>query len=126
MVYGEIDELVPARKIGGRAKLGLRFTQVRSGEAEADIAASFRKESQSQTRKDAATIGGATAGGALLGRIIGHKEGKEADGTAVGAVVGAAVGTVAAARNKPPEVALPAGTTIVVSLSTPVDVPVRG
>lgn len=124
-VAGKVISAVPSKRIGGRAKLNLEFTSLElpSG-GEAPIDASFYAQAKSQTKKDATTIGGATAGGALLGRIIGHNDGKEADGTAIGAVVGAAVGTGIAASNRGQEVTIPAGTTMQIRLDSPVTVSV--
>jgi hypothetical protein len=125
-VVGRIVEAVPAKKIGGTARLNLEFTELelRSG-ADSPISASYHSKAKSQVKKDAATIGGATAGGAILGRIIGHKEGEEARGTAIGAVVGGAVGTGIAASNRGQEVTIPEGMTVQIELDSPLTVSVR-
>ncbi len=101
VVSGSVLEVIPAKKIGAGAQMSLEFTRVRllSGD-EYPISAMFTDASEGAKKKDAATIGGAAAGGALLGRIIGHKKDDEAGGTAIGAVVGAAVGTAIAANNE--------------------------
>jgi hypothetical protein len=59
-------------------------------------------------------IGGAVAG-AILGKVLGGS-GKS---TAVGAAAGAAAGTIAAARSGKVDRCLPAGSTITVTLSSP-------
>jgi len=71
-----------------------------------------------QTSKDAATIGGATAGGALLGRLLDKKHGTK--GTLIGAVVGAAVGTAIASQNEGDPVTLDPGAVIGLTLEEPV------
>ncbi len=126
VVTGRVAQAVPSKKIGGRARLGLEFTRLAlpSG-GETQVAASFHSQGKSQTKKDAATIGGAAAGGALLGRIIGHDRGQEADGTVVGAVAGAAIGTGIAASNRGQDVTLAEGSTIRVQLDLPAKVPLR-
>lgn len=125
VVVGKVVEAVPAKKIGGTARLNLEFTQLEltSGD-ESPMSASYYSKAKSQVKKDAATIGGATAGGAILGRIIGHKRGSEAKGTAIGAVVGGAVGTGIAASNKGQEVTIPEGMTVQIELDSPVTVTV--
>jgi hypothetical protein len=127
IVYGRVVDAQPSKRIGGRARLNLDFTSLRTpaGE-EVPIAAAFHGLAKSQTKKDAATIGGATAGGAVIGRILGHKDGKEADGTGIGAAVGAAVGTGIAASNRGQEVVLAGGATLELRLDAPVTVPVEG
>ena len=119
-VTGRVTQAVRSKKIGGRARLGLEFTglELPSGEA-STISGAFYREGKSQTKKDAATIGGAAAGGAILGRVIGHDRGKEADGTAVGAIVGAAVGTGIAASNRGQDIVLPEGTRLSIRLDAP-------
>ena len=120
-VTGRVTQAVRSKKIGGRARLGLELTglELPSGET-STISAAFYREGKSQTKKDAATIGGAAAGGAILGRVIGHDRGKEADGTAVGAIVGAAVGTGIAASNRGQDIVLPQGTKLSIRLDAPV------
>jgi hypothetical protein len=120
-VTGRVTQAVRSKKIGGRARLGLELTglELPSGET-STISGAFYREGKSQTKKDAATIGGAAAGGAILGRVIGHDRGKEADGTAVGAIVGAAVGTGIAASNRGQDIVLPQGTKLSIRLDAPV------
>jgi hypothetical protein len=122
-VHGNVVEAIPAKKVGGRAKLNLQFTSLTlpSGK-QAPIVASFYEQGKSQVKKDAATIGGAAGGGAVLGRIIGHQNDKDTEGTAIGAVVGAAVGTAIAATNQAQQVTIPSGTTIDIQLDTAVKV----
>jgi hypothetical protein len=98
-VQGQVVEVRAGKKIGGQAKLALGFQTLRlpSGD-ELAIQSSIEFVGKKQTGKDAATIGGSAAGGAILGRVLGGDDKDKA--TAIGAVVGAAVGTAVAANNK--------------------------
>jgi hypothetical protein len=106
------------KKIGGRARIGLEFhtLELTSGRTAA-IHTTFSEQGKSETKKDAATIGGATAGGALLGRII-DQENKD-NGLLIGAVVGAAAGTAIAAKTEGKEIVIPSGTEIILQLDQP-------
>jgi hypothetical protein len=124
-VLGTVVEAVPTKKIGGKASLNLQFTALRLASGhEVPLAARFMMEGKKQTGKDAATIGGATAGGAVLGRIIGHQGDHGEDGTSIGAVVGAAVGTAIAATNERDPVQIPSGTVVGIRIESPVQLPV--
>jgi len=119
---GTVTEAVPQKKIGGTSKLTIAFDTLRMQSGETiPMAATFAFVGKSQTGKDAATIGGSAAGGALLGKILGGKS-KDA---AIGAVVGGAVGTAVAAKNKGDVLELPAGSVLNVTLETPVDITIR-
>ena len=121
-VLGTVTEAVPAKRIGGQARLALSFTHLRLATGETiPIAATFAEAAKSQTGKDAATIGGSAAGGAILGRVI--DRGDRTRGTVLGAVVGGAIGTAIAAQTPGEEVRIAAGTVIEVRLTAPVTVP---
>lgn len=116
-ISGEVLEAVSTKKIGGTARLDLEFNELRTASGAAyPVSAVFLAEGKKQTKKDAATIGGAAAGGALLGRIIGHQKDKDTEGTAIGAVVGAAVGTAIAATNETDPVTFVPGTVVDIRL----------
>ena len=108
IVAGQVTEVQPAKKIGGRARLVLEFDTLRltSGD-EIAIRSSIEYVGKKQTGKDAATIGGAAAGGAILGRVLGGDNRDK--GTVLGAVVGAAIGTAVAAKNKTDPVLIESG-----------------
>ena len=122
-VSGQVVEARGLRKIGGRALLRVVFDSVDLPAGDAPIHASWGREGKSETKKDVATIGGATAGGALLGRVL-NKD-NEARGTAVGAIVGGAAGTAIAAGTKGEEVVLASGTQLKLRLDSPVTVKVE-
>lgn len=120
-VVGVVTEAVAARKVGGRAKLAIKFTDlVLPSGGTVPIRASFVEEGRSQTGKDAATIGGAAAGGAVLGRILNRKD--RSKGTVIGAVIGAAAGTILASRTPGEEVVIPEGTVVNLKLDDGVEV----
>lgn len=123
IVKGSVTEAVPLKKIGGSARLALEFNRLElpSGEA-VPIAAAFSRAGKSETAKDAGTIAGATAGGALLGRLLSKKD--KDKGTVIGAVVGGAAGTAVAAKTKGEEVEIPAGTALDIELSEPAKITV--
>lgn len=123
-VVGVVGEAVPLRKVGGQAKLTLRFTDLvlPSGNT-VPIHASFVGEGRSETRKDAATIGGAAAGGAILGRVL--SKGNRSRGAVIGAIIGAAAGTAIASRTPGEEVTIDRGTAVDLKLDDAVDVRVR-
>ena len=120
-VTGEVTEAQDLKAIGGTAKLGLSFSRLDlpSGRT-TPIQASFAEQGKSETKKDAATIGGAAAGGALLGQVIGG--GSRAKRALIGAAVGAAAGTVIASQTKGQEVEIPAGTELQIQLTQPTEV----
>jgi hypothetical protein len=94
---GIVISVVPQKKIGGQARIALSFDRLELPWGEAlPIQASLDIEGEPQKKKDAATIGGAAAGGAVLGRVLANKKGK---GTAIGAIIGAAVGAAVASEN---------------------------
>lgn len=115
-ILGTVTEAQPLKEIGGQARLALSFNRlVLPGGQEVGITTSFAEAGRSETKKDAATIGGSAAAGALLGRILGGK-GDRKKGTVIGAIVGAAVGTAVASRTPGEPVEIPAGTVVNLSL----------
>lgn len=120
-VVGEVTEAVPLRKVGGRAKLAVRFTDlVLPTGSSVPIDASFVGQGRSETGRDAATIGGAAAGGAILGRVL--NKGDRSKGAVIGAILGAAVGTAVASRTPGEEVTFDDGAVVDLKLDTPVEV----
>lgn len=120
-VIGVVTEAVPTRKVGGRAKLAVNFTDlVLPSGGTVPIQASFVEEGRSQTGKDAATIGGSAAGGAVLGRILNRKD--RSKGAVIGAIIGAAAGTILASRTPGEEVVIPEGTVVNLKLDDGVEI----
>lgn len=123
-ILGQVTEAVPTRKVGGQAKLALRFTDlVLPSGATVPIDASFVQQGRSETGRDAARIGGGAAAGAILGRVLG--KGNRSKGAVIGAIIGAAAGTAIASKTPGEEVVIPAGTAVSLKLDNSVDVKVR-
>ena len=123
-IVGVVTEAVPLGKVGGRAKLGLKFTDlVLPNGRTVPIDASLVQQGSNETRRDAATIGGAAAGGAILGRVLNKKD--RSKGTIIGAIIGAAAGAVLASRNGE-EVVIPEGTRVDLKLDDELEVRARG
>ena len=121
LVHGTVTEAVPAKKIGGQARLALSFDHLKLATGEQiPIAAAFAVATKSQTGKDAATIGGAAAGGAVLGNVLDKKN--RTRGTVLGAVIGGAVGTAVAANSPGEEVVIAAGSVIEIRLTRPITI----
>ena len=119
-IHGTVTEAEPAKKIGGRARLSLQFESLSlpSG-ATYPIGAMFSQAGRSQNAKDAAIIGGATLGGAVLGKQVGGDT-----GTIIGAVAGGIGGAFAAKKTKGKPVEIPAGTVMILELTQPVTIDV--
>ncbi len=123
-ILGEVIEAVSPRRIGGQAKLELRFTDlVLPSGATVPIEASFVQQGRNETGRDAATIGGGAAAGAILGRVL--KKGDRSKGSVIGAIIGAAAGAVIASRTPGEEVVIPRGTVVGVKLDDSVRVRVQ-
>jgi type IV secretory pathway VirB10-like protein len=123
-ILGEVTEAVPLRKVGGQAKLALRFTDlVLPSGTTVPIDASFVQQGRSETGKDAATIGGGAAAGAILGRVLG--KGNRSKGAVIGAIIGAAAGTAIASKTLGEEVVIPEGTVVSLKLDESVQVKVQ-
>ena len=123
-ILGEVVEAVSPRRVGGQAKLELRFTDlVLPSGATVPIEASFVQKGRNETGRDAATIGGGAAAGAILGRVL--KKGDRSKGSVIGAIIGAAAGAVIASRTPGEEVVIPKGTRMGVRLDDSVRVRIR-
>jgi hypothetical protein len=116
---GVVTDAVGARRVGGKARLTVKFTDlVLPSGSTLPLHASFLEEGKSRAGRDAATIGGSTAGGALLGRILSNGS----RGTILGALVGAVVGTAIASNTAGEEVVIPEGSVISLKLDQPLAV----
>ncbi|HXV77919.1 MAG TPA: hypothetical protein VD788_16530 [Candidatus Polarisedimenticolaceae bacterium] len=118
-VSGQVAEVKSGRKIGGRSRVVLEFDTLELPEGDRfPVRSTIEYAGKSQTGKDAATIGGSTAGGAILGRVLGGDDKDKS--TAIGAVVGAAVGTAVAAKNGTDSVVIQTGDVAELLLYEPV------
>jgi type IV secretory pathway VirB10-like protein len=120
-VVGEVTQAQSTRRVGGRAVLGLRFSDLvlPTGET-VPLAASLVEQGRSETGRDAATIGGGAAAGAILGRIF--NKGDKGRGAILGAILGAAAGTAVAARTPGEEVTIPEGAVLTLRLDDEIEV----
>ncbi|MEO6195893.1 MAG: TrbI/VirB10 family protein, partial [Thermoanaerobaculia bacterium] len=123
-ILGEVTDAQPLKRVGGQARLALKFTDLvlPSGKT-VPIDASFVQEGRSETRRDAATIGGAAAGGAVLGRIL--NKGNRSRGSVLGAIIGAAAGTAIASKTPGEEVIINEGSVVGLRLDDSVRVRVQ-
>jgi type IV secretory pathway VirB10-like protein len=120
-VVGEVTAATPGKKIGGQARLTLKITDLvlPTGKT-VPIDATIVQEGRGKGGRDAATIGGAAAGGAVLGRILGGAD--RGKGGVIGALIGAAAGAVIAAHTPAEQVVVPQGTALGLRLDQPVEV----
>jgi hypothetical protein len=122
LVQGSVMEVERGGKVRERAKLGVRFhTVVLADGTRLNIKTdSVVREGTSPTNESAAKIGGAAAGGAILGAILGGGK-----GAVLGGAIGAAGGTAATMAGKPNPAVLAAGSTVSVRVQQPVTVTVE-
>jgi hypothetical protein len=119
---GSVTLVERGGKIKERARLGVRFhTLVLADGTEVRIVTEpvFR-EGESPSGESARKIGGAAAGGAILGAILGGGK-----GAILGGAAGAAGGTAATMAGGRNAATLPAGTVLTVRLASPVSVDVE-
>jgi hypothetical protein len=118
IISGTVTEAKPAKKVGGRSTLSLDFDllELPSGHSY-PVSVVFSQRGKSSTGRDAAIIGGATIGGAIVGHQVDDDKGKE-----IGAVVGAIAGTVAASQTRAKPVEIEPGTVMTLELNEPLRV----
>ena len=124
-LYGTVTDVQGLRRVGGRARLAVRFDSVElPNGTRAPMYAAWSAQGRNETGRDAATIGGGAAGGAVLGRVLSRGR-RQDERTAQGAAVGAVIGTVIAARNqRNGQVELATGATVDLTLSDSVRITV--
>jgi hypothetical protein len=123
-VSGFITSARRSGKVKGRAYVAMRFsTLTRRGESE-----NYRIQTRSIGRlapatkdKDAVKIGAPALGGALVGGLVGGGK-----GAAIGAAAGGGAGTAVVLNTRGEEVRIGRGQTVLVRLTQPVRVRVRG
>jgi hypothetical protein len=126
-VNGVVTDATRSGRVKGRAHVALRFDSIVPAGA-AGEGTRYRMETTAvgrtaaaQKKRDAMEIGGATAGGALIGAIAGGKK-----GALIGGAVGGGAGTGVVLSQRGKEVRLPKGTPLTLKLSEPLTVKVRG
>lgn len=116
-VIGSVTLVERGGKIKERARLGVRFhTIVFADGSEQPIRTEpIYREGDSPSGESAKKIGGAAAGGAILGAIIGGGK-----GALIGGAAGAAGGTAATMAGDRNAATLPAGAVVTVRLAEPI------
>jgi hypothetical protein len=120
-VSGAVTEALRSARVKGRARVGIRFDNVRvADESYAIRTAAITREAAGQMKKDTMKVGIPAATGAVLGGILGGGK-----GAAIGAGVGGGGGAAYVMSERGPEVSLGRGATVSVRLSEPLKVRVR-
>ena len=118
---GRVVDAVSSGRLNKPARLELTLTSVEAGGSSYDIDTSDTQRSgKSHTKRNVIFIGGGTAGGALIGGLIGGGK-----GALIGGALGAGGGTAAAAATGKKEITLPAETRLSFSLAKPVTIKVK-
>jgi hypothetical protein len=116
-VLGTVTMVERGGKMKERARLGVRFhTVVLAGGLHVPLRTEpILREGESPSGESARKIGGAAAGGAVLGAIIGGRK-----GAAIGGAAGAGAGTAAVMAGDRNAATLPSGTIVTARLAAPV------
>ncbi len=123
-LLGEVTEAGFPRRLGGRAILAVRFTDlVLPSGATLPVQASYSQEGPNRSKRSAAIVGGTAAGGAIVGHNVNRDN--RSRGTLVGALIGAAVGSAVAANTQGPPAVIPGDSVIHVRLRRSVAVRVQ-
>lgn len=101
-------------KIGGRAKLTLRFDSVTISGDSIPIDADFAAIGKNERLKDIALIGGGTIAGVVIGEEI-----HEGEGGIIGGIVGGVAGALGAKKTQGRPVVVSAGTELTLRLLSP-------
>lgn len=120
-LWGQVTDVRSERKIASTARLELSFQEMELPTGQlVPIQSKLMLEGAKQKKKDAATIGGSAAGGAILGRAMSKKR-KKGKGTVIGAILGAAVGAAVAKENKGDPVVVEPGQNALLQLGAPAE-----
>jgi hypothetical protein len=116
---GRIVELARSGRVKGRAVMAVELNQLATADGQRiDIKTdTFRKEAESEVKKDALKTGAAAGLGALIGAIAGGGK-----GAAIGAGVGGAGGAAGTMATRGKAVELPSETRLTFRLKEPVTV----
>jgi hypothetical protein len=119
-VAGYVSTAVRPGRVKGRARVSVRFTELRlanGGERYAIRTRPWVAVAPATKKKDALTIGAPAAGGAIVGGILGGKK-----GAGIGALAGGGGGTAVVLATRGKDVRVGRGATLAVRLSTPLTV----
>ena len=118
-VTGTIENVVDSGKLGRRAELKFRLTDLETRSGNVPIRTSaYERLGDSHTKRDIGYIAGGAAVGAILGQVLG----KDTDSTLKGAAAGAAAGTGVAAVTGDLDFTIDAGRTVAFTLEEPLRV----
>jgi hypothetical protein len=122
-VLGTVTMVERGGKMKERARLGVRFhTVVLAGGLHVPVRTeTIVREGEPPAGESARKIGGAAAGGAILGAILGGGK-----GAAIGGAAGAGAGTAVVMAGDRNAATLPAGTAVTARLSAPVVLELEG
>lgn len=118
--HGVITAVEESGRVKGRASMAMEITSIKTVDGWKNVTGTMVAGvlvAPGTKKRDAATIAGGTAAGAVLGEIIGDRPG-------LGAAIGGAAGTGVVLSTKGKEVELPAGTRIEFRLQAPLEVAV--
>jgi len=127
IVRGQVTQVQKSGRVGETAVLNLAFSSVSFGGKSYALDASV--QSANPERKSRESTGeqvGKAAAGAAAGAILGRILGKDTKSTVKGAVIGAAAGTAIAMGTADVDAVLPAGSTMVIRVDSPVTVTETG
>ena len=119
-VTGYVSTAVRPGRVKGRARVSVRFTELRlanGGERYAIRTRPWVAVAPATKKKDALTIGAPAAGGAIVGGILGGKK-----GAGIGALAGGGGGTAVVLATRGKDVRVGRGATLAVRLSAPLTV----
>lgn len=119
-VGGSVVDVRRSGKVKGRARVAMRFTNLRTPDGDETYAIRtgvISRQAPGTKRKDAAKIAIPAAGGAIIGGIAGGKK-----GAAIGSAVGGGAGTAVVLTTRGKEVRLGPGAAISARLVQPLTV----
>ncbi len=120
-VSGYVSEVRRSGRVKGRARIGVRFTDLRVRDDRYRIRTqAVARQAPGTKTADATKIGIGAGAGAVVGAIAGGKK-----GAAIGSAVGGAGGTGVVLATRGREVSLPRGTVVTTRLTQAVTIRVR-
>lgn len=120
VLLGQVTAAAPSGDVKDRARLGMRFDQLRGGAVTYDVQTKpIDYVAESTKRDDAVKIGLGAAAGAVIGGLAGGGK-----GAAVGSAIGGGAGTALVLTTPGEEVRIRAGTPLEIELTAPVVVAV--
>jgi hypothetical protein len=120
-VSGAVVEAKPSHRVKGRAEVSVRFNTLRDGGETYSIQTpAIVRMAKGQMKKDTMKVAIPAAAGAVLGGVLGGGK-----GAVIGGAVGGGAGAGYVMSQRGPDVVLPVGTRLSVTLLEPVSVRVR-